>query len=74
MFAFSPMSAFTELVLLVYVPSSAGKIAFSIVKSCTTKEYEDGNAALALEKLKRNKTLSLPLCWLRLKECLEKVN
>ena len=45
--------AFTELILSIDVSSSAGKIAFGLVKSCKTKEYEDGNAALAWEKLKK---------------------
>ena len=45
--------AFKELVLSIDVSSSAGKIAFGIVMSCKTKEYEDGNAALAWEKLKK---------------------
>jgi len=45
--------AFTELILSIDVSSSAGKIAFGIVKSCKTKEYEDGNAALAWEKLRK---------------------
>ena len=45
--------AFTELVLSIDVSSSAGKIAFGIVKSCKTKEYKDGNAVLAWEKLKK---------------------
>jgi hypothetical protein len=45
--------AFTELILSIDATSSAGKIAFGIVKGCKTKEYEDGNAALAWEKLKK---------------------
>jgi hypothetical protein len=39
--------AFTELILSIDASSSAGKIAFGIVKSCKTKEYEDGNAAVS---------------------------
>jgi hypothetical protein len=39
--------AFTELILLIDVSNSNGKIAFGIVKSCKSKEFEDGNAALA---------------------------
>jgi hypothetical protein len=31
--------AFTELILSINAASSAGKIAFGIVKSCKTKEY-----------------------------------
>jgi hypothetical protein len=43
--------AFTELALSFDVSSSSGKIAFGIVKSCKTKDYEDGHASLAWEKL-----------------------
>jgi hypothetical protein len=45
--------AFTELVLLIDVSSSSGKIAFGIVKSCKTKDYEDGHAGLPWETLKK---------------------
>jgi hypothetical protein len=45
--------AFTELVLSIDVSSSSGKIAFGIVKSCKTKDYEDVHASLACEKLKK---------------------
>jgi hypothetical protein len=40
------------------VSSRAGKIAFGIVKSCITKEFEDGNAALVWEKLKKKHALA----------------
>ena len=39
--------AFTELILSIDVSSSGGKIAFGILKSCKTKDYEDGNASMA---------------------------
>jgi hypothetical protein len=45
--------AFTELILSIDVSNSNGKIAFGIVKSCKSKEFEDGNAALAWDKLKK---------------------
>jgi hypothetical protein len=45
--------AFTELILSIDVSNSKGKIAFGVVKSCESKEFEDGNAALAWEKLKK---------------------
>ena len=38
---------FTALILSIDATSSAGKIAFGIVKGYKTKEYEDGNVALA---------------------------
>jgi hypothetical protein len=43
---------FTELVLSIDVSSISGKIAFGI-KSCKTKDYEDGHAGLAWEKSKK---------------------
>jgi hypothetical protein len=45
--------AFTELILSSEVSNRNGKIAFGIVKSCKTKEFEDGNAAPAWGKLKK---------------------
>jgi hypothetical protein len=39
--------AFTELVLSINVISSKGEIAFEIVKSYKTKDFEGGNAALS---------------------------
>ena len=46
--------AFTELILSIDVSNSSGKIAFGILKSCKIKDYEDGNAIHAWEKLKNN--------------------
>jgi hypothetical protein len=45
--------AFTELIPSIDVSKSNGKIAFGIVKSCKSKDFEDGNAVLAWEKLKK---------------------
>jgi hypothetical protein len=45
--------SFMELILSIHVSSSNVKIAFGIVKSCKTKEFEGGNTLLAWEKLKR---------------------
>jgi hypothetical protein len=45
--------ALTELVLSIDVNSSSGKITSGIVKSCKTKDYEDGHAGLAWEKLEK---------------------
>jgi hypothetical protein len=45
--------AFTELILSIDVSHSSGKIAFGILKSCKTKDHEDGNATHAWEKLKK---------------------
>jgi hypothetical protein len=44
--------AYTELILSIDVKASSGKKALNIVKSCKTKDYSDGNAAAAWEKLK----------------------
>jgi hypothetical protein len=45
--------ACTELVLSIDVSSSSSKITFEIIKSCKTKDYEDGHAGLALKKLEK---------------------
>jgi hypothetical protein len=45
--------AFTGLVLSINVSSSSGEIAFGIVKSCKTKDYEDGHTGLGWEELKK---------------------
>jgi hypothetical protein len=45
--------AFIELVLLIDVSSSSGKLVFRIIKSCKTKVYEDTHSGLAWEKLKK---------------------
>jgi hypothetical protein len=45
--------AFTKLVLSIDVSSRSGKIAFGIVKSCKTKDCEDGHAVLIWKKLKK---------------------
>jgi thermostable 8-oxoguanine DNA glycosylase len=45
--------AFTELKLSIDVSNSSGKIAYGILKSCKTKDYEDGNATHAWKKLKK---------------------
>jgi hypothetical protein len=39
--------------LSIDVSSSSGKITFGVVKRCKTKDYEDGYAVLAREKLKK---------------------
>jgi hypothetical protein len=44
---------FTHLILSIDVNSRFGKGAFGMVKSCKTKEFEDGNTILALENLKK---------------------
>jgi hypothetical protein len=45
--------AYTELILSIDVSNSNGRIAFGIVKSCKSKEFEDGNAVIIWEKLKK---------------------
>jgi hypothetical protein len=42
--------SFNELVLSNDVSRSSGKIAFGIVISCKTKDYEDGHADLTWGK------------------------
>jgi hypothetical protein len=43
--------SFTELVLSIDVTSSSDKIAFGIVKSCKTEDYEDGALISMLRKI-----------------------
>jgi gag-polypeptide of LTR copia-type len=45
--------AFTELLLSTDVKTSFGKIACNIVRACKSKEYPEGNATTAWEKLKQ---------------------
>jgi hypothetical protein len=44
--------AFTELILSIDNKTSSGKVAFSLVKGCKNKDYADGNASMARERLK----------------------
>jgi hypothetical protein len=44
--------AYTELILLIDVKASIGKVAFIIIRGCKTKDYPDGNGAIAWERLK----------------------
>jgi hypothetical protein len=44
--------AFIELILSIDTKSSEGKVAFNLVKGCKSKEYPDGNVAVAWERLK----------------------
>jgi hypothetical protein len=45
--------AFTELTLSIDVKTSNGRIAFNLVKGWKSKDYPDGNAATARERLKK---------------------
>jgi hypothetical protein len=44
--------AYTELILSIDVKSTSGKVAFNIIRGCKTKDYPDGNFAIALKGLK----------------------
>jgi hypothetical protein len=44
--------AYTELILSIDVKTSSGKIAFDMVKGCKNKDYTEGNATMAWERLK----------------------
>ena len=46
--------AYTELILSIDDKTSNGKVAFNLVKGCKNKDYADGNASMAWERL-RNK-------------------
>jgi hypothetical protein len=39
--------AYMELILLIDVRNSNGKVVFSIIKGCKSREYNGGNSALA---------------------------
>jgi hypothetical protein len=45
--------AYNELNLSVDVKTSSGKVAFNLIKGCKRKDYPDGNAAIAWERLKK---------------------
>ena len=44
--------AYTELILSIDVKTSSGKVAFNMVKGCKNKDYAEGNATMAWERLK----------------------
>jgi hypothetical protein len=46
--------AHTELILSIDDKTNSGKVEFNLVKGCKNKDYEDGNASMAWERL-RNK-------------------
>jgi hypothetical protein len=53
--------AYIELILSIDVKASSGKVAFNITRECKTKDYPDGNGAIALEGLKnRYEPISAP--------------
>jgi gag-polypeptide of LTR copia-type len=43
---------FTELILSIDDKTSNGKVAFHLVKGCKNKDYANGNASMAWERLK----------------------
>jgi hypothetical protein len=45
--------ASTELILSIDVRCSSDEVAFSIIKGCKSRDYTDGNSALASDKLKK---------------------
>jgi gag-polypeptide of LTR copia-type len=44
--------AYTKLILSIDIKTSSGKVAFNLIKGCKSKNYSDGNAAVARERLK----------------------
>jgi hypothetical protein len=44
--------SYIELILLIDVKASSGKVVFDIIRGCRTKDYPDGNGAIAWERLK----------------------
>jgi hypothetical protein len=51
--------AYTELILSIDDKTSNGKVAFNLVKGYKNKEYVDGNASMAWERLKTSINRSL---------------
>jgi hypothetical protein len=45
--------AYTELILSIDVKTSSGKVTFNLIKGCKSKDYPDGNAAIAWERIKK---------------------
>jgi hypothetical protein len=43
--------AYAELILSIVVKISSGKVAFDFIKGCNSKDYLDGNAAIAQERI-----------------------
>jgi hypothetical protein len=39
--------AYTELILSIDIKTSSGKVAFNLIKGCKSKNYPDGNVAVA---------------------------
>jgi hypothetical protein len=44
--------AYTELILSIDIKTSSGEVAFNIIREYKTKDYPDGNGAIAWERLK----------------------
>jgi hypothetical protein len=44
--------AYTELILSIDDKTNSGKLALNLVKGCKNKDYADGNASMAWERLK----------------------
>jgi hypothetical protein len=42
-----------ELILSIDVGSNNGKVVFIFIKGCKSRDYNDGNSALAWDKLKK---------------------
>jgi hypothetical protein len=54
--------AYTELILLIYIKTSSGKVPFNIIRVFKTKDYPDGNGAIPWEKIK-NKYKPVSASW-----------
>jgi hypothetical protein len=49
---------YTEQILSIDDKTSSGKVAFNLVKGCKKKDYADGNASMAWERLRNKFELS----------------
>jgi hypothetical protein len=45
--------AYTKLILSIDVETSSGEVAFNLIKGRKSKDFPDGNAAIAWERLKK---------------------
>jgi hypothetical protein len=52
-----------ELIFLINVMASSGKVAFKFIKGCHTKDYPGGNGAVAWGDSRINMSLFLSLKW-----------
>ena len=65
--------SYTELIISIGVRSSSGKVAFSRVKGCKSKDYADGNIDIAWDRLKKKFEPTLTPSLVKQRICLGRV-